>query len=157
MQLLNLARVRTASAVVLLVLGPLLASCAANPNSKTYTNILTGSANPIGVQTGRLTVVALDLQDGGPLQRATVDIVASDFVVFQPRYFRRSGVADRNGVVMFNDVPRLVNVAITHERGSYSLDNYVVPQGKDSEFRVYVETTGRRSQEDCLTFQHCRP
>jgi hypothetical protein len=157
MQLLNLARVRTASVIMLLALGPLMASCAMNPNSKTYTNFLTGSANPIGVQTGRLTVVALDLQDGGPLQRATVDIVAADAVVFQPKYYRRSGVADRNGVVTFNDVPKLVNVAVTHERGTFSLDNYVVLQGKDSEFRVYVETTGRRSQEDCLTFQHCRP
>lgn len=157
MQLLNLARVRTASTVALLALGSLLAACAMNPDSKTYTQILTGSANPIGVQTGRLTVITLDLQDGGPLQRATVDVVASESAVMQPTFYRRTGVADRNGVVTFTNVPNKVDVSITHERGSYSMENYVVPQGKDSEFRVYVDTTGRRSQQDCMVFMHCPP
>lgn len=157
MRLVNHVRVQIASAVVLLTAGLLLASCAMNPDSKTYTRILTGSANPIGVQTGRLTVIALDLADGGPLQRATVDIVASDTAVLQPTYYRRSGRADRNGQVTFTNVPKRVNVAVTHERGTYSLDNYVVPQIGDSEFRVYVETTGPRSQEDCLMFLGCRP
>jgi 5-hydroxyisourate hydrolase-like protein (transthyretin family) len=142
---------------VVLAAGALLAACTMNPNSKTYTDVLTGSANPIGVQTGRLTVIVLDAADGGPLQRSTVDVVAADANAQEPTYFRRAGVADRNGKVTFADVPQRVNVSITHERGTYSLDNHVVPPGRDSEFRVYVDTVGLRSQQDCLTFQHCRP
>lgn len=155
MQRMNHACVRIAS--ITLAAGTLLAACAMNPNSKTYTQVLTGSANPIGVQTGRLTVIVLDTADGGPLQRSTVEVVASDANTQEPRYFRRVGVADRNGKVTFSDVPQRVNVSITHERGTYSRDNYAVPPAQDSEFRVYVDTMGPRSQEDCLAFQHCRP
>jgi hypothetical protein len=86
-----------------------------------------------------------------------VDVVASDTNAQEPSYFRRAGVADRNGKVTFADVPRRVNVSVMHERGTYSLDNYVVPPAQDSEFRVYVDTVGPRSQQDCLVFQHCRP
>lgn len=155
MKLMNLARVQAASAVVLLALGPLLASCAMNPNSKTYTRMLTGSANPVGVQTGRLIVVAYDSSDGGPLMNATVDIVAADRTVHDPHYYRRVDKSDWRGTVIFNDVPNLVNISISHARGSYARDNYVVIQGQPSEFRVYVDTQGARTRDECLGFQLC--
>ena len=154
MHLLNPVRVQTLCPV-LLVLGSLLASCAMNPNSKTYTQMLTGSANPVGVQKGRLTVVAYDSADGGPLINATIDIVAADRSVQEPSYFRKIDRSDWRGSVTFNDVPRLVNISIMHPRGSYGLDNYVVPQGQPSEFRVYVDTQGPRTRDECLGFQLC--
>jgi hypothetical protein len=154
MQLLKHARAQTVSAM-LLVLGPLLASCAMNPNSRTYTQMLTGSANPVGVQTGRLIVVAYDSADGAPLINATVEIVAADNTVTEPNYYRRVDRSDWRGMVTFNEVPRRVNVSVTHPRGSYARDNWVVPQGQPSEFRVYVDTQGPRTREDCLGFQLC--
>jgi hypothetical protein len=154
-QLLNLVRVRTASAVLLIVLGPLLASCAINPNSKPYTRMLTGSANPVGVQTGRLIVVAYDSADGGPLMNATVEIVAADVSVTEPHYYRRVDKSDWRGSVIFNDVPKLVNISIAHPRGSYARDNYPVTQGQPSEFRVFVDTEGPRARDECLGFQRC--
>jgi hypothetical protein len=156
MKLLNHARAHMVAAV-LLVLGPLLASCAMNPNSQTYTRMLTGSANPVGVQTGRLVVVAYDSADGGPLINATVDIVAADNSVMEPNYYRRVDRSDWRGMVTFIEVPRRVNIWISHPRGSYGLDNYVVPQGQSSEFRVDVDTQGPRTREDCLGFQRCGP
>jgi hypothetical protein len=57
--------------------------------------------------------------------------------------------------VTFNEVPRLVNVSITHPRGSYARDNYVVPQGQHSEFRVYVDTLGPRTADECRQYQFC--
>jgi hypothetical protein len=154
MKLLNHAPAQTA-AVALLALGPLLASCAMNPNSQTYTRMLTGSANPVGVQTGQLVVVAYDSADGGPLINATVDIVAADQSIHEPNYYRRVDRSDWRGMVRFIEVPRVVNISISHPRGSYGLDNYVVPQGHPSEFRVYVDTQGPRTREDCLGFQRC--
>jgi hypothetical protein len=155
MPLMNQARVQIALVVTVLSACLTLASCAANPNSKTYTRILTGSANPIGVQDGRLTVITLDLADGGPLMKATVDIVASGVAQREPHYYRRTSTSDRDGMVTFLNVPRVVNVSITHSRGTYSLDDYIVPQGTPSEFRVYIETTGPRARDECLTFGHC--
>jgi hypothetical protein len=154
MKLLNHTRAQTVAAA-LLVLGPLLASCAMNPNSRAYTQMLTGSANPVGVQTGRLVVVAYDSADGGPLINATVEIVAADLSVREPNYYRRVDRSDWRGTVTFNEVPRLVNVSVTHPRGSYARDNWVVPQGQPSEFRVYVDTQGPRTRDDCLGFQLC--
>jgi hypothetical protein len=154
-KLLNLARVQALSAVALLSLGPLLASCAMNPNSQTYTRMLTGSANPVGVQTGRLFVVAYDSADGGPLMNATVEIVAADRTVHDPHYYRRVDKSDWRGTVIFNDVPKLVNISISHPRGSYARDGYVVIQGQPSEFRVLVDTQGPRTRDDCLGFQLC--
>jgi hypothetical protein len=155
MQLMNLARVPPASAVVLLALAPLLASCAMNPNSPAYTRMLTGSANPVGVQTGRLMVYAYDSSDGRPLANATVEIVAADRTVHEPHYYRRVDKSDWRGSVTFNDVPKLVNVSVTHARGSYARDGYVVIQGQPSEFRVYVDTQGPRGRDECLGFQLC--
>lgn len=151
----NLVPVPKASLPLLLALCALLASCAAQPASKTYTRYLTGSANPIGVQTGNLTVVTLDLNDGGALSQATVDVVAAGGSANEPLFYRRSGTSDRRGMVTFRDVPRLVNVSITHSRGEFSLDNYVVPQGTPSEFRVYVETRSPRTRAECLGYLLC--
>jgi len=155
MQLLNLARVPAACAAVLLALGPVLTSCAMNPNSRPYTQMLTGSANPVGVQTGRLMVYAYDSSDGGPLMNATVEIVAADRTVHDPHYYRRVDKSNWHGAVTFTDVPKLVNVSVTHARGSYARDNYVVTQGQPSEFRVYVDTQGSRGRDECLGFQLC--
>jgi hypothetical protein len=154
MKLLNHARAQTAAAV-LLVLGPLLVSCAVNPNSESYTRMLTGSANPVGVQTGYLVVVAYDSADGLPLINATVDIVSADGSINEPTYFRKVGRSDWSGAVTFNEVPRWVNISISHPRGSYARDGYVVPQGQHSEFRVYVDTLGPRTPEECRQFQFC--
>jgi hypothetical protein len=124
-KLLNHPRAPTAL-VLMPALCALLCSCATNPNSKTYTRMLTGSANPVGVQTGRLIVVAYDVSDGGPLINATVEVVAADQSVTEPRYYRQVNKSDWRGSVTFTDVPRLVNVSVTHARGSYARDNYVV-------------------------------
>jgi hypothetical protein len=155
MKLLNHARAQTASAGMLVLLGSLLASCTMNPHSKAYTQLLTGSANPVGVQTGRLIVFAYDVADGGPLMNATVEVVAADQTVQDPRYYRQVNKSDWRGSVTFNDVPRLVNISVTHSRGSYARDNYVVIQGQPSEFRVYVDTQGPRTRDECLGFQLC--
>jgi hypothetical protein len=117
--------------------------------------MLSGSANPIGVQTGRLQVVAYDSTDGGPLMRATVDIVSAEASAREPNFYRRVGISDRRGIVTFTDVPRMVNIAITHARGTYGKDNYVVPQNVQSEFRVYIDTQGPRTPDECLGFQLC--
>jgi hypothetical protein len=155
MPLKNQARVRISLVVTVLAACLTLMSCAANPNSKTYTRILTGSANPIGVQDGRLTVITLDLADGGPLMKATIDIVAAGAAVREPHYYRRTGTSDRSGMATFINVPRLVDVTITHPRGTYVLEDYIVPQGNPSEFRVYVETYAPRGRDECLSFGHC--
>jgi hypothetical protein len=154
MQLLNLVRVSAACAAVL-ALGSVLGACAMNPDSPAYTRMLTGSANPVGVQTGRLMVYAYDSADGRPLINATVEIVAADRTVHEPHYYRRVDKSDWRGSVTFSDVPNLVNVAVTHARGSYARDNYVVIQGQPSEFRVYVDTQGPRGRDECLGFQLC--
>ncbi|MEO8316640.1 MAG: hypothetical protein ABI645_17810 [Pseudomonadota bacterium] len=154
MRLVNHVRVRIAAAVAL-ALASLLASCATNPPSAPYIRMLTGSANPVGVQTGRLMVVAYDSADGGPLMNATVDIVSADESVLEPHYYRRVDKSDWRGTVLFIEVPRLVNISISHARGSYARDNYVVPQGQSSEFRVYVDTLGPRTKDECLGIQLC--
>lgn len=155
MRLVNQVRVHLACAVALPVFCFVLASCVSAPASKTYTAYLSGSANPIAVQTGRLVVIALDLADGGGLLRARVEVVAADSTVRDPHYYRRSGLSDRSGTITFNDVPRLVNISIVHPRGTYALDNYVVPQSGSSEFRVYVDTTGPRTGDECLIYLAC--
>ncbi|MEO6080280.1 MAG: hypothetical protein ABIQ86_10935 [Steroidobacteraceae bacterium] len=126
-----------------------------NPNSASYTRMLTGSANPVGLQTGRLMVVAYDSADGGPLINATVDIVAADMSVQEPNYYRRVDKSDWRGIVTFIEVPRFVNISISHARGSYARDNYPVPQGQTSEFRVYVDTLGPRTANECLAGGLC--
>jgi hypothetical protein len=156
MRIVNPVRVRAASAVVPAAMGLLLAACAMTPASKTYTQILTASANPIDVQSGRLTVIVLDYVDGGPLMRATVDIVAADATVKEPHYYRRTATSDRNGTVTFANVPRLVNVSIVHSRGAYARDNYVVPQTGPSEFRVYIDTSAPRARDECLGYLLCQ-
>ncbi len=149
MQLRNHVRV-----LVLLPVALLLAACASQ-RPAAYTRMLSGSANPIGVQTGRLVVVAYDSADGGPLMQATVDIVSADQNVREPNFYRRIGISDRRGMVTFTDVPRAVNIFITHPRGTYGQDNYVVPQNAPSEFRVYIDTEGQRTRDECLGFQLC--
>jgi hypothetical protein len=155
MPCVNHVRARTASAVLILMGGLLLASCATPQASASYIRMLSGSANPVGVQTGRLVVVAYDSSDGGPLMNATVSVVAANQSVLEPAYYRRTGKSDWRGAVMFSEVPRMVNISIAHARGNYAQDNYIVPQGQPSEFRVYVNTEGPRTRDDCLGFQLC--
>jgi len=150
MRLVNQVRAQPACAVVLLIPVLLLTSCVMNPASKTYTRYLTGSANPIDVQTGRLMVFAIDSADGGPLMSATVEVVAADLTVRDPHYYRRNGTSDRFGMVTFNDVPQVVNVSVYHPRGSYAMDNFIVAPRGTSEFRVFVDTQGPRTRDECL-------
>jgi hypothetical protein len=154
MKLMNLAHVQARSVVALLALAPLLVACVIQPpedRDTGYDRFREGRAqDPIGVQTGRLVVVALDMADGGPLNGATVDIVSAPSTSQQPIHYRRVGVSDRRGMVTFNDVPQMVNLVVTHARGVYAVDNYVVPQSGWSEFHVYVDTTGPRSKSECL-------
>jgi hypothetical protein len=154
MRLLNHVPARISSVVAFLVLGPLLAACATVPVSRS-TRILTATANPVGVQTGRLTVVALDGSDSGALFKAAVEIVAADQSLRDPHYYRRLDITDRNGTVTFTDVPLLVNVSITHARGTFALENYFVKAVGPSELRVLIDTTGARAPEECLSYTLC--
>lgn len=147
MELLGLAGRRAAHAMLLLLTGVLLHACVANP-APVQVQRLTGSANPIGVQTGRLTVVALDSVDGLPLNRAVVEILSADVSVRDPTYYRRVNVTNRMGMVTFSDVPSTVNIAITHSRGTYGRDNYPVPQGAPSEFRALIDTLVPRTRDE---------
>ncbi len=151
MQLMNHARVRIASVVVLLASGPLLASCAVDTTGdpgRDYSRLREARRlDPVGTQTGRLTVVALDFNDGRPLNKATVDLVGSASAT-DTYHYRRSATSNQFGMVTFNDVPPEVDVFIRHFRGIYAVDGYPVAQSGASEFRVYIETIAPRTAEE---------
>jgi hypothetical protein len=151
MQLLNHARAQIASVVVLLALGPSLQSCAvdmAGSPGPDYSRLRESRRlDPVGTQTGRLTVVALDFYDGRPLNKAMVDVVASSSAD-DTYHYRRMAPSNRLGTVTFTNVPPTVNVVINHVRGAYAVDGYPVPQTGTSEFRVYVETTSPRTPDE---------
>jgi hypothetical protein len=148
---MNQARAQVVSVVVLLALGPLLASCAVDMPGATgpdYSRLRESRRlDPVGTQTGRLTVVALDWLDGRPLNKAMVDVVAS-YSADDTYHYRRMAPSNRSGMVTFTNVPPTVNVVINHARGSYAMDGYPVPQTGTSEFRVYIETTSPRTADE---------
>jgi hypothetical protein len=151
MQLLNQARAPFASVAVLLALGPLLQSCAVDITGAPgpdYSRLRESRRlDPVGKQTGRLTVVALDFADGRPLNKAMVDVVAS-YSANDTYHYRRMAPSNQFGMVTFNDVPPTVDVVINHMRGTYAVDGYPVPQSGTSEFRVYIETTSPRTANE---------
>ena len=153
MQIMNPDRWQTLSIALLCVLGLWLSSCAVHKPLSRHTYALTPAAH--ATQAGRLTVIATDRADGGPLQRATVEIVIAGSSAGEPAHFRKIGVADRLGRVRFTDVPPVVNISITHERGSYSRDNFAVPQIGETEISFFVDTYGPRSAQDCLGYGLC--
>jgi hypothetical protein len=149
MRLMHHAR-RHSARLVMLALAPLLVSCASdlsNSNAGLSGVRARTSPFPVGNQTGRLTVVALDFADGRPLNRAVVDVVASAGAE-DTFHYRRTASSNQFGMVTFTDVPKTVDVLIRHPRGLYAVDGYPVPQTGQSEFRVYIETFApRRANE----------
>jgi hypothetical protein len=150
MRPMNQTRLPITAVVMLLALGPMLASCAADwaSNPAPYAGGRERlSTFPVGNQTGRLTVVALDFADGRPLNRAMVDLVGSSSGE-ETYHYRRTAFSNQFGMVTFNDVPRSVDVFIRHSRGLYAVDGYPVPQTGTSEFRVYIETVAPRQANE---------
>jgi hypothetical protein len=151
MQPMNHARMQIITAIMLLALGPMLASCAADwatdPAPAYSESRERRSLDAVGTQTGRLTVVALDFFDGRPLNRAEVDLVASSSGE-EVYHYRRTAFSNQFGMVTFTDVPRSVDVFIRHPRGVYGIDGYPVPQSGTSEFRVYIETVAPRTANE---------
>jgi hypothetical protein len=136
---------RSASVVLLLALGSMLASCATGlagypspDRSRAYRD-----PEAVGTQTGRLTVIALDARDGGPLYKAIVDLVASANSR-DSYHYRTTATTNQYGIAEFREVPKAVDVLIRHRRGEYGADSYPVPQSGLSEFRVYIDTTSQR-------------
>jgi hypothetical protein len=137
---------------MLLVCGALLASCTtsdwASGQQGEYNRYRDGRyLNPIGTQTGRLTVVAIDYSDGRPLYRAWVDITSSSSSD-DTYHYRKSGLSDRFGMVTFTDVPPVVDVFIRHPRGEYGVERYPVGNVGTSEFRAWIETAFPRTVEE---------
>jgi hypothetical protein len=151
MRAMNRARARIVPFIAQLLLGTLLASCAADwaprPMPAQDQPQAGNPLNAVAAQTGRLTVVALDYFDGRPLNRAMVDIVGSSSSD-ETYHYRRTGFSNQFGMVTFTDVPKTVDVFIRHSRGLYGRDRYPVPQSGTSEFRVYIETTGPRQANE---------
>lgn len=115
-----------------------VAGCAASPPQATAPASGSGGAPATGQQqgsfnTGRLTVVVTN-QNGRPLERAQVDVVATGNT-----HFRTTGVTNRDGTVSFNGVPQSINVSVNHPTGSYSQNFNVTPNGT-SEMRLIVDT-----------------
>lgn len=114
-----------------------VAGCAAGPTATappTAGTMGTGTASEgSSFNTGRLSVVVMD-QNGRPLDRAQVDVVANGTT-----HYRTTGVTNRDGMVSFNGVPQSVNVSVSHATGSYS-QNFNVPPNGVSEMRMIVDT-----------------
>ena len=124
-------------ALMLMLLGATLASCAGNPAPEAPTQ--RGGGKPESsvpdVYTGRMLVIVTD-QNGAYVDRATVDLRSTG-----KDFWRRSGVTDADGRVPFNGVPPQVELGVVSRYGSFS-EQWVVPQAGVVEARITIQSYG---------------
>jgi hypothetical protein len=137
-------RARGLSAVAVMAMGLVLASCATAP--------ATGSAGPQAPQgmptgsdsttlNGRLMITVVD-QEGTLLGRAAVQLRGLGKVAH-----RQIGATNADGRVEFKGVPEQVEVFVEVPNGSYT-DSVSVPQdGAPADIRITIETTDAREED----------
>ncbi len=120
-----------------LVLGTMLAACAAAPPGVEPVGLGTRQAQ---FSNGRVTVVLTD-ENGLAMAGTRVD-----FAWERPLFYKTSSFTDSFGRVTFSGVPDVASVSIDHPGGNYTR-TLLVPQQGTAELRVILDTFGANEIE----------
>jgi hypothetical protein len=131
----GLVRARAVRAAGFLVLGVLLASCAAGPAARDADAPVSLDRPQVSFPNGKVMLWLYD-EDGNAMIRTKVD-----FAWEEPSAYRTMGFTDSTGRIVFNGVPEVANVSINHPGGTWER-TLVVPQRGIAEMRVMLQTYG---------------